>query len=44
MLLISSGEQMTRWDRPGPGLATIWSAQAGLLLVVAAAWWRVARR
>ena len=44
MLLISSGEQMTRWDRPLPGVATIWSAQAGLVLLVAGVWWRVARR
>ncbi|MGA1044836.1 MAG: LptF/LptG family permease [Phycisphaerales bacterium] len=44
MLLVSSGEQMTRWDRPEAGLATIWSAQAGLLVAILAAWWNATRR
>jgi hypothetical protein len=45
MLLISSGQQMIRWDRPVPGLLTIWMAQAGMLAIVfTVAWWRVARR
>ena len=44
MLLISSGEQMTRWDRPEAGLSTIWITQAGLLLAIAIAWWNARRR
>ncbi|MGA1393027.1 MAG: hypothetical protein ACO38W_07710, partial [Phycisphaerales bacterium] len=44
MLLVSSGEQMTRWDRPEAGLATIWGAQAGILLAIAIAWWSATRR
>lgn len=44
MLLISSGEQMTRWNRPEAGLATMWGAQAGLLLAIAIAWWNATRR
>lgn len=44
MLLVSSGEQMTRWDRPEAGLSTIWATQAGLLLAIAVAWWNATRR
>jgi lipopolysaccharide export LptBFGC system permease protein LptF len=44
MLLVSSGEQMTRWYRPEAGLATIWGAQGGLLLAIAIAWWSTTRR
>jgi hypothetical protein len=44
MLLVSSGEQMTRWDRPEAGLTTIWCAQAGLLVAILVAWWSATRR
>jgi hypothetical protein len=43
MLCISSGEQMTRWDRPVEGLALMWGGEAALALLVAGLWWRAAR-
>ena len=43
MLLISSGEQMTRWGRPEGGLFMMWSTQVAILGLIALAWWRNAR-
>ncbi len=43
MLCISSGEQMTRWDRPQAGLALIWGSEAAMAIAVAWGWWRASR-
>ncbi len=44
MLMVSSGEQMTRWNRPEAGISLIWAAMGGLCLAIVVAWWKSTRR